>query len=462
MALNLNQNLSQSQILSPQMRQGLELLQASSMELSQMVQQALISNPVLEQTDEFEELKVETPEDSEKDAEVLDNLADDYREDQITQNQTTSTGLDQDAIDFIYNSIIAPKTLQQHLLNQLNLSGKPPSFHHAGEIVIGYLNDRGFLTESLEDICAKERIPMNLLVSAKASIQSFDPPGVGASNIKESLLIQLSHMKINTGIIVVIVEEHLKALALRKFPEIAKKIGTSQQAVAEAAKVISSLRSNPGADFDPTMNPQIQADVIVSFGVDGKLRAHLTDAYLPKLSISSGYKELLSMTPDTDVRKFLKENIRDGRTLIKSISQRQDTILRIVEVLIDKQQAFFSKGPQALKPLTMNEVAETIKVHPTTISRACAMKYILTPVGMFELRYFFSTAIENNKGESFSNTSIRDQIKEIVENEDPKKPYTDTKIEKILQSKGIKVARRTISKYREQMDILPSNMRKQF
>ena len=451
MALNLNQNLSQNQILSPQMRQGLELLQASSMELSQMVQQALISNPVLEQTDEFEELKAETTETSEKDAEVLENLADDYRENQITQNKTASTGLDQDSLDFIYNSIVAPKTLQQHLLNQLNLSGKPPSIHHAGEMVIGYLNDRGFLTESLEDICAKERIPMNLLISAKATIQSFDPPGVGASDIKESLLIQLAHMGVNNGIVVLIVEEYLKALALRKFPEIAKKIGTSQQAVADAASTISSLRPNPGADFDPTMNPQIQADIIVSFGIDGELRAHLTDAYLPKLSISDNYKELLSMSPDTDVRKFLKENIRDGRTLIKSISQRQDTILKIVEVLIEKQQAFFKHGPQSLKPLTMNEVAETIKVHPTTISRACTMKYILTPVGMFELRYFFSTAIDNNNGESFSNTSIRDQIKEIVENEDQQKPYTDTKIEELLQSKGIKVARRTISKYREQM-----------
>lgn len=462
MALNLNQNLSQNQVLSPQMRQGLELLQASSMELSQMLQQALLSNPVLEQVDEFEELKVETPEDSEKDSEVLDNLADDYRENQITQNQTSSTNLDQDALDFIYNSIVAPKTLQQHLLNQLNLAGKSPNIHHAGEIIIGYLNDRGFLTESLEDICAKERIPMNSLISAQSSIQGFDPPGVGASDIKESLLIQISHMRINTGIIITIIEEHLEALALRKFPEIAKKIGTSQQAVADAAKVIASLRPNPGADFDPTMNPQIQADVIVSFGMDGELRAHLTDAYLPKLSISSSYKELLSMTPDTDVRKFLKENIRDGRTLIKSISQRQDTILRIVEVLIERQKKFFSNGPQALQALTMNEIADIIKVHPTTVSRACSMKYILTPVGMFELRYFFSTAIENGKGDSFSNTSIRDQIKEIVENEDSKKPYTDTKIEKILHSKGIKVARRTISKYREQMGILPSNMRKQF
>lgn len=462
MALNLNQNLSQQQVLSPQMRQGLEMLQASSLELSQVIQQALVINPVLEQVSDEASLEAELPEDAEKDAETLNELADDYRESMIQDYRLTGTGNDQETRDFIYNSIVAPKTLQQHLLNQLSLAGKPLEIHLAGEMIIGYINDRGFLTESLEDICAKERLNFDHLTTARAVIQNFDPPGVGASDITESLLIQLSHKGIHSGIEIQIIENHLKLLASKRLADIAKSIGTNLQAVIDAAHVIATLRPNPGSDFDPTMNPQIQPDLIVTFDRQGKIQAHLTDAYMPKLSISDNYKDLLSTTPDSEVRKYLKENIRDGRTLIRSLGQRQETLLKIIEVLMQKQEAFFRSGPRALKPLTMNEVAEIIEVHPTTISRACTSKYVLTPVGIFELRYFFTTAVENADGKSISNTSIRDTIKEIIETEDVTKPFTDSKIEVLLKERDIKVARRTIAKYREQLGILPSSMRRQF
>lgn len=462
MSLNLNQNLSQQQVLSPQMRQGLELLQASSLELNQIIQQTLTTNPVLEQSFTDSPLEIDTQESAEQDTETLENLADDYRESAITETRSTSNTLDQDTIDFIYNSIVAPKTLQKHLFNQLNIAGKPANIHHAAETLIGYLDDRGFLTETLEEIGAKENISFTTLTSAKATIQAFDPSGVGAADIKESLLIQLAQQGIYQGVIIQIIEDHLNALVYKRFTEISRALKTTNQLISEAAELIGTLNMNPGAEFDPTMNPQIQPDVIITFNNEGELQAHLTNSYLPHLTISGSYKELLASTADSEVRKYLKENIRSGRALIQSLSQRQETILKIVEVLMNKQKDFFRLGPQALKPLTMNEVAELIEVHPTTVSRACTTKYILTPIGMYEMRYFFSTALENSDGVYISNTSIRDNIKQIIDSEDPKKPLPDIVIEKKLKELGINVARRTISKYREQLGIFPSNLRKKY
>lgn len=461
MGFDLQQQLGQQQILTPQMRQGLELLQSSSLELSQLVQQALSTNPVLEQTNDDSSLEQEKIVDAEKDAEILSDLADDYREEMI-QNHGSTTLVDDSARDFFYNSIVAPKTLNQHLLNQLNLAGKPPAIYGAAEIIIGSLNERGFLTESLDDIARRESLSPEILRNACSVIQSFTPAGVGAETINESLLIQLHHKKIFNSIVNTIVSDHLNDLAYKRFPDIAKALGVTIATVIKAAETIATLTPNPGADFDPTHNPQIQPDIIVSFDRNGKLQAHLTNSYLPHLSINNDYKDLLSSTPDTKVRKYLKDNIRDGRSLIRSIGQRQDTLLKITEQLLVKQKEFFLKGAKALKPMTMNEVAALIEVHPTTVSRAAASKYILTPQGLFELRYFFTSGIENKDGKTLSNTSIRDTIKEIIDGENQKKPYSDSKLEKLLKEKDIKVARRTIAKYRDQLGILSSNLRKQF
>lgn len=461
MAMDLQHKLGQQQILSPQMRQGLELLQSSSLELSQLIQQAIAINPVLEHQNDETPLENEIIADAEHDMEMLSELDDDYREEMI-YTQRANHSIDEAAKDHFYNSIVAPQTLQQHLLNQLSLAGKPASIHNAGELIIGTLDDRGFMTEPLEEIAMRERVDPDHLRSARSVIQTFSPAGVAAEDITESLLIQLHHKKIYTGIETKIVEHHLKDLVYKKYPEISKTLGIPISRVVEAAERIATLTPNPGSTFDPSNNPQILPDVIISFDKDNNLQAHLTDAYLPRLSINSGYKDLLASTPDSEVRKYLKENIRDGRTLIKSISQRQDTLLKITEQLIDKQRDFFHQGPKGLKPLTMNEVAELIEVHPTTISRAASSKYILTPHGIFELRYFFTSGIANKEGEALSNTSIRDTIKEIIESENPKKPYSDSAIEKMLKEKDIQCARRTIAKYRDQLGILSSSLRKQF
>lgn len=462
MDMNLQQKLGQQQILSPQMRKGLELLQSSSLELSQLIQQALVSNPVLEQESIDAPLEDEQIIAPEKDGETISELADDYRENHICESRSTSPSITQETRDFLYDSIVAPKTLQQHLLNQLSLAGKPAQIHLAAETIIGSLDDRGFLTETLEDIAQREAIPREILLNAKAVVQGFTPSGVAADDIKESLLIQLNRRGQHSALAQKIIENHLKDLAQNKIPEIAKSLSTSHEAVVEILEQISTLRMNPGADFDPTHNPQIQPDIIISYGRDGELQAHLTDAYLPQLSISSNYKDLLSCTPDSEVRKFLKDHIQEGRSLIKSLGQRQQTLLKIAEVLMDSQKEFFKIGSKGLKPLTMHQLADLIKVHPTTISRACAAKYLLSPQGIFELRYFFTSGVSNIEGTGVSNTSIRDSIKNIVDGEDSKKPYSDSFLVDLLKKDGIKVARRTVAKYREQLGIAPSHLRRKF
>lgn len=444
------------------MRQGLELLQASSLELSQLVQQALVTNPVLEQESLDTPLEEEVIAEAENDPEVLSNLDDDYRESMICESRSTTPSISQETRDFLYNSIVAPKTLQQHLLNQLSLAGKAPALHHAVETIIGTLDDRGFLTESLEDIAMREQISSPLLLSAKAVVQGFTPNGVGASDIKESLLIQLNKRGLHSELAEKIIEEHLRDLAQNKIPEISKTLKTTHEAVVEVLQHVSKLCLNPGSEFDPTHNPQIQPDIIVSNTRDGVLQAHLTGAYLPKLSISSNYKDILSSSPDSEVRKFLKDNIRDGRVFIKSLGQRQQTLLNITEVLMEKQKEFFKIGPKGLKPLTMNQLAELIEVHPTTVSRACTAKYVLCPQGIFELRYFFTSGVENSEGEGVSNTSIRNSIKELIDNENPKKTYSDSNIVTLLKEDGVTIARRTVAKYRDQLGIPPSNLRKKF
>lgn len=461
MSFDLQQQLGTQQTLSPQMRQGLELLQSSSLELEQIVQQAIISNPVLEQEFNEEKLAQEEIPLAENDKENLAELADDYREERIL-NQRSNQPIDEAAREHFYNSIVAPKTLQQHLLQQLNLASKPPAIYEAAQHIIGALNDRGYLTETLEEIAQREQINPDTLRNACSVIQHFHPAGVGAADIKESLLIQLQRKNIHSELEIELIENHLKDLSYKRYAELAKMLNVSLRKIIKAAENIRKLTPNPGAEFDPSYNPQIQPDIIVSFDQQGKLQAHLTEAHLPNLSINQEYKNLLASTADTKVRKYLKDNIRDGRSLIKSISQRQETLLKITEELLYHQEAFFKQGPAGLKPLKMNTIAEKIEIHPTTVSRAVTSKYIQTAHGLFEMRYFFTSGIENKDGKTVSNTSIKTAVEQIIATENPKKPYSDAAIANLLKKKNIDCARRTVAKYREQLGILSSSLRKQF
>lgn len=461
----LNQNLSQQQTLAPQMRKSLEILQAGTMELSQIVTQAMEANPVLEDITESISLDAEGPDPEEADSlEHLNETDDDWRDRSIMEAKSSPwTSEDEERRQRIYDSIVAPITLQQQIQQQLDLSMIEPKEREAAQAILGNLDSRGFLDLPARDLGVRLGIKPSHMNAALKLIQSFDPAGIGASGIPESLLLQLERQSGKDTIEYKIVRDHLEDLARKRHPQIAKALGTSIERVAEAASNIGRLTPNPGGDFDPTGNPYILPDVIIEKNDDGRLEARLTGEHLPNLRINDFYKDMIGKNGvDAKARQFLRDQIRDGRSLIRSISLRQETILAIAHQLIARQQEFFKKGPRYLRPLTMNEIADALEMHATTISRAVAGKFIRTPQGLMEMRAFFATGYQTEGGAEVSNAGVREAIQQLVAAENPAKPLSDESLMKALAKQGIKVARRTIAKYREQLNILPSHLRKTF
>jgi RNA polymerase sigma-54 factor len=461
----LHQNLSQQQTLAPQMRKSLEILQASTLELTQMITQALEMNPVLEDVTETISLDEEGPDPEEADSlDHLNDTDDDWRDRQIMEGKSSPwTTEDEERRQRLYDSIVAPMTLQQHIQQQLDLSMVEPKVREAAQAILGNLDERGFLDLPAAELGARLGIKPAPMKAALKLIQSFDPPGIGASGIPESLLLQLERQSGTDTIEYKIVRDHLEDLARKRHPQIAKALGTSLERVAEAASRIGRLTPNPGGDFDPTGNPYILPDVIIEYNDDGELEARLTGEHLPNLRINDFYKDMIGRSGvDSKARQFLRDQIRDGRSMIRSISLRQETILAIAHQLISRQQEFFKKGPRHLRPLTMNEIADALGMHATTVSRAVAGKHVLTPQGLMEMRAFFATGYQTEGGAEVSNAGVREAIQQLVAAEDPSKPLSDESLMKALAKQGITVARRTIAKYREQLNILPSHLRKTF
>ena len=373
------------------------------------------------------------------------------------------TGEDEERRQHLYESIVAPVTLQQHLQQQLDLSMVDPAVREAAQAILGNLDERGFLDLPAKDLGIRLGIKPAYLKAALRLVQTFDPAGVGAANITESLLLQLERNGGTETIEYKVVRDHLEDLARKRHPQIAKALGTSIERITEAASRIGRLTPNPGGDFNPSGNPYILPDVIIERDEDGSLSARLTGENLPDLRINDFYKDMLGKDGvNAKARQFLRDQIRDGRSLIRSISLRQETILAIAHKLIAHQADFFNKGPRHLRPLTMNEIADELGMHATTVSRAVAGKYLQTPQGLMEMRSFFATGYQTRDGEEVSNTGVREAIQQLVAAENPAKPLSDEALMKALAKQGIKVARRTVAKYREQLNILPSHLRKSF
>jgi RNA polymerase sigma-54 factor len=447
------------------MRKSLEILQAGTMELSQLLRQALETNPTLEDITEVTSLDEDGPDPDEIDSlEYLNETDDDWRERSILEGRNSQwTQEDEERRQRLYDNIVSPETLQQHLNHQLDLSLIDPEIREAARMLLGSLDDRGFLITPLSEIALTESVELSRLKAAIALIKTFDPAGVGATGIPEALLIQLARSSGTETLEYRIVRDHLEDLARKRHPQIARALGTTVERVAEAAETIGRLSPNPGGEFDPTGNPYILPDVVIEKNSDGIWSARLTGEHLPSLRINDFYKDMIGKDGvDQKARAFLRDQIRDGRSLIRSISLRQETILAIAHKLIDQQQSFLEKGPRHLRPLTMNDIADELSLHATTVSRAVAGKYVLTPQGLMEMRAFFATGYQTEGGAEVSNAGVREAIQQLISNENQAKPYSDDALTKALDQQGIKVARRTVAKYREQLNILPSHLRKSF
>lgn len=461
----LHQSLSQQQTLAPQMRKSLEILQAGTLELSQLVRQALETNPVLEDLTETISLDEEGPDPEEADSlDYMNETDDDWRDHTILEGKSSPwTNEDEERRQRMYDSIVAPETLPQHLQHQLDLSMVDPEIRETAQAILGNLDERGFHDLPIKTLGIRMGLKPKHLDEALKLVQSFDPSGIGASGIPESLLLQLERTTGRETIEYKIVRDHLEDLARKRHPQIARALGTNVERIAEAASRIGRLTPNPGGEFDPTGNPYILPDVIIERDDDRNWYARLTGEHLPNLRINDFYKDMIGKNgTDAKARQFLRDQIRDGRSLIHAISLRQETILAIAHKLIEHQPLFLTKGPRHLRPLTMNDIADELSLHATTISRAVAGKYVLTPHGLMEMRAFFATGYQTSDGAEVSNAGVREAIQQLVAAENPAKPLSDEILMKALDKQGIKVARRTVAKYREQLSILPSHLRKTF
>ncbi len=461
-----SQSLLQQQTIAPQMQQSLQLLQTPTLELRQLVQQELIQNPTLEEesTDiSLEEASTPGEEDDfEREFAELSALDEEWRE-YMAQSRLSSPKRDDadEKHQFVMDSIVEPVTLQEHLLNQLGFADAAPRIREIATLLIGNIGDSGFLQVGLEDLCFDLGIPMSELEEAKALVQSFDPVGIGAVDLRDCLLIQLERLGKHHSLEYRIVDHHLDDLARKRYPQIAKKLSVTPEQITRAAEFIATLDPRPGSRFSEDTNTYVTPDVTVE-RIGGEWLVSMNNEQIPRLRISNAYKDLMASGNGREARAYIRDKIRAGKFLIKSIHQRQQTISSIASEIVARQEAFLEHGPSRLKPMNMAQIAEKVGVHETTVSRAVSGKYMATPHGVFEMKYFFTTGYETEDGETLSNTSVKQTLAEMIAGEDPKKPLSDQRLVEELERRGIKIARRTVAKYREELNILPSHMRRSY
>jgi len=492
--LQLSQKLSQSLVLSPQLQQSLALLQATTIELKTLVEQELQQNPVLEEQPETEpqEKSAETspdetpevtdfaepPDDVKFDAatekpsgEPVDDFQAEFEKlvqmDQQWRDHFSQTNLpgrataeDEERRQFMFDSITAETSLAQHLMEQLNDTGLSAEERGLAELLIGNIDDYGYLTTTVEELATTANVPVEKISGVLKVIQSFEPVGVGARDLRECLLLQLERAGQTESLEAHIVRDFMDALGKRKIPEIARGTGKSVDEVQEALARISQLDPRPGRAFLSVVEQYVAPEVFVKRDGDD-FTVTTNDEQIPHLRISNVYKDLMAQGADNpEVKNYIRDKIRAGKFLIKSLQQRQSTIANIGREIVKRQREFMEKGIAHLKPMTMAQVAEVVGVHETTVSRAVSGKYIETPQGVFEMKYFFTAGLQTDSGNDMSNTSVKDMIAEIFKGENSGHPLSDQEVVKLLTAKGITIARRTVAKYRDELGILPSNLRK--
>jgi len=482
MALELKQQikLAQQLVMTPQLRQAIKLLQLSRLELVETLSREVEQNPLLD--------VVETSGDNDLDASpesqpITDEAASQKLEKTAEINMESSSSMAEinwDDYTNYYDSgfsfsretpdtdrptrldFLSQKpnlqTYMQWQISHINLTDEEKM---VVPFILGNLNRHGFLDVTVEDISREIGCEINFADRIVSIVQGLDPPGVAARNVKESLLLQLTRLDLDDSLAAIIVRDHLHTLEIKNYGAIAKATKRPIKEVQAAIAIITGLNPYPGRLYSDEETQYITPDVYV-YKIGDQYLIVLNDEGMPRLRVSPVYQEILqneSKVP-TDTKNYLKNKLKDAVWLIKSIQQRQRTIYKVVESLLKFQKAFFEKGVSHLKPLILKDVAEDISMHESTVSRVTSNKYVHTPQGIFELKYFFSTAIQQKGGEDLAAESIRQRIRSMIQTEDPQKPLTDIIISNIFASENIKVARRTVAKYREQLGILPVKLRR--
>jgi RNA polymerase sigma-54 factor len=469
----LDIRLSQKLILTPQLQQAIKLLQMPQLELAAALNQELIENPFLEEVAEEKEGEtgyeeaVESPpsnDDSEKPLETLMQFgSDDYFEDR------GSDGRDLGYFNYdmeeqpSYEMFCSKKPdLYDHLLWQLRLSTADDDVRRAAEAVIGNIDDDGYLRESDEGMALSFNIDIETVKKAVSLVQGFDPPGIGARSLQECLLLQLDELNLRDTLVEKIVVNNMEDLQRKRYPVIAKQHNASLDDVNVAVKIIEGLDPRPGASFSGGETNYIVPDVFISKSDEG-YAISLNDEGMPRLRLNNSYRKLL-MRKDLLSKEeldFLRDKLKTASELMKSLDQRNKTIYKVADSLLKFQNDFFDYGIQHLKPLNLRDIAQDIGMHESTISRVTSNKYLASNHGVFGFRFFFSSAIQSEGGD-MSSTSVKDVIKNVIMEEDPKKPLSDELIAKKLKGQNITIARRTVAKYREEMRIPSQSRRRKY
>jgi RNA polymerase sigma-54 factor len=497
MKQTLSMKLGQQLKMTPQLQQAIRLLQLSSMELSQEIQMALDSNPMLEAEDDYQnddiendlaENEYETPIDD--GVEAIDDFAEDteaevseqFEEplsdampsdsswDDIYPQQGNSGGTDNDFDPNANNS--AAEGLTEHLQWQLNLTPMAPSDQAIASIIIDSIDDNGMLSTSIDEICASlvdpnlaaaEQVTTEDVELVLQKIQQFDPVGVGARDVRECLLLQLAQLDADTPWLPEakdLISNHLDLLAQKDFTTLVRQTHLPESDLSQVVALIRTLQPRPGAAISEAQSDFVLPDVVVRKH-NGLWRVELNPATLPKVRVNSVYAGWVNKAVESADREFMRNNLQEARWFLKSLQTRHDTLLKVATQIVEVQQGFFEHGPEAMKPLILADIAQQVDLHESTISRVTNRKYLVSPRGLFELKYFFSSHVGTQSGGEISSTAIRALIQKLTADENPRKPLSDNKIAALLKEKNINVARRTVAKYRESLSIPPSNERKQ-
>src|SRR5690242_5633802 len=470
----LHTKLVQKLILTPSLQQAIKLLPMSTLELADLLNQEMVENPLLEEvpTEELQPAEQQAQNekaDAEKpSAEKTDQWDDaDYDYffgDYLDDGYRSRTPSEVKELPPIENTLSTAASLADHLFWQLSLQTEDEKLREIGGAIIGNLDDDGYLVASVEEIAAMGEWPVTDVERALQHVQTFDPIGVAARDLQECLWLQIRHLGLEGTPTEKIVTEHLRLLQNHQVPEIARRLGMSIDDLKEHIEIIRNLDPKPGSRYNPQQSQYVIPDVYV-VKVEDQYVAVLNEDGLPQLRISPTYRRLLDKSAGTteandETRAYVKDKFRSALWLIKSVDQRQKTIQKVANSIINFQREFLDHGIEYLRPLVLRDVANDIGMHESTVSRVVNNKYMHTPQGVFEMKYFFHSGISSSYGENVSSVTIKQRIKKIIEVEDAKRPLSDSKIVSILQKEGLVLARRTIAKYREELRIPTSNQRK--
>ncbi len=476
----LHLKLSQKLIMTPSLQQAIKLLQLSKLELQEVLNQELLENPLLEESAEEakqEEAEAEAQEKTQTEEEATAAEPQKEKEEKDSFDEIDYDAYFQDYIEYGYNprmgeehdefpienTLTRPPNLTDHLTWQLGMSDAPPKVKEIGQFIIGNIDEDGYLRASAEEIAASGgHDPENVERAIKA-VQLLDPIGVGARDLRECLLLQLQFLELDVPLVEIIIRDHWEMFMQRHFVQLAKAIGVDMKSLEGIVEIIKHLDPKPGRKYSNERAIYVEPDVYIHKVSDDYVIV-LNEDGMPKLRINGSYRAMLNSMDsksDGETVNYIKDKIRSAVWLIKSLDQRQRTIYKVAESIVKHQREFLEKGIDFLRPLVLRDVADDIQMHESTVSRVVSNKYMHTPRGLFLMKYFFHSGIDSDTGEDISSLTVKKKIQGYIEGEDPRKPLSDSKIMKILNDEGINIARRTVAKYRDELNIPSSTDRKQ-